>query len=161
MGTLYDAVIQFFEDDDWKFMEVAPGKALRLGVSGRNGEYDCYAVINEERETFRFMSQVPVKIPADQRLIVAEFLTRANYGLTIGNFEMDFEDGEIRYKTSIDVEGDRLTPPLVANLVNANILTIDQYFPGIMKVVYGGVSPEEAIQSIEDEEDAEDEEDEI
>jgi len=35
---------------------------------------------------------------------VNEFLTRANYGLNIGNFEMDFQDGEIRFKTAIDVE---------------------------------------------------------
>ena len=26
----------------------------------------------------------------------AEFLTRANYGLVFGNFEMDMHDGEIR-----------------------------------------------------------------
>jgi hypothetical protein len=29
--------------------------------------------------------------------------------MIIGNFEMDFEDGEIRYKTSIDVEDDSLS----------------------------------------------------
>ncbi len=153
MANLFEAVVQFFEDDDWKFMEVAPGQALRLGVSGRNGEYDCYAIVNEERETFRFMSQIPIKVPENQRVLMAEFLTRANYGLTIGNFEMDFTDGEIRYKTSIDVEGDRLTSALVGNLVNVNILTIDQYFPGMMKVMYGGLSPEEAIAAIEENED--------
>jgi len=42
-----------------------------------------------------------------------KFLTRANYGMMIGNFEMDFTDGEIRYKTSIDVEGDKLSSALI------------------------------------------------
>ncbi|MGK7942847.1 MAG: hypothetical protein AB4058_00075, partial [Microcystaceae cyanobacterium] len=56
---------------------------------------------------------------------------------------------EIRYKTSIDVEGDRLTPALVENLVNINVITVDRYFPGMMKVIYGGMSPEEAIHSVE------------
>jgi hypothetical protein len=31
-----------------------------------------------------------------ERAPPAEFITRANYGLIIGNFELDFEDGEIR-----------------------------------------------------------------
>ncbi|MGK7930075.1 MAG: YbjN domain-containing protein [Microcystaceae cyanobacterium] len=150
MSSLFDSVIQYFEDDDWKFMEVSPKEALKMGVSGRNGEYDCYAIANEERQTFRFVSQIPIKVPENQRVLMAEFLTRANYGLSVGNFEMDFEDGEIRYKTSIDVEGDRLTPALVENLVNINVITVDRYFPGMMKVIYGGLSPEDAIQSVEE-----------
>ncbi len=150
MSSLFESVIQYFEDDDWKFMEVSPGEALKMGVSGRNGEYDCYAIANEERQTFRFVSQIPIKVPENQRILMAEFLTRANYGLSIGNFEMDFDDGEIRYKTSIDVEGDRLTPALVENLVNINVITVDRYFPGMMKVIYGGISPEEAIRTVEE-----------
>lgn len=149
MGTLFEVMVQFFEEDDWRFMEVAKGEALRMGVSGNNGEYECYAIVNEERETFRFVSKLPVKVAENKRVEIAEFLTRANYGLTIGNFEMDFRDGEVRYKTSIDVEGDRLTPALVGNLVRINVLMIDRYFPGIMKVIYGGESPEEAIREIE------------
>jgi hypothetical protein len=31
--------------------------------------------------------------------------------MTIGNFELDYTDGEIRYKTSIDIADQRLTPP--------------------------------------------------
>jgi hypothetical protein len=152
MGSLFDSVVQFFEEDDWSFMEVASGEALKMEVSGNNGEYDCYAIIDEERQIFQFLSLFPVKVPETNRLLIAEFLTRANYGLKVGNFEMDFEDGEIRYKTSIDVEGDRLTSALVSNLVSINVLMIDHYFPGIMKVLYGGLSPEEAIKAIEEEE---------
>lgn len=54
-----------------------------------------------------------MNVPEDRRLALAEFLTRANYGLFIGNFEMDWQDGEVRYKTSIDVAGDRLSTALV------------------------------------------------
>ena len=80
---------------------------------------------------------------------MAEFLTRANYGLIIGNFEMDLTDGEVRYKTGIDVEGDRLSAALVKNLVYANVLTMDQYLPGIMRLIYADVSPAEAIVQVE------------
>jgi hypothetical protein len=87
--------------------------------------------------------------PADKRSAMAEFLPRANYGLTIGNFEMDFDSGEIHYKTGIDVEGDRLSTALVRQLVYANVAIVDRYLPGIMAVIYGNVSPMEAIAQIE------------
>jgi hypothetical protein len=33
---------------------------------------------------------------------VAEFIVRANYGLVIGNFEMRYKDGSVRFKSSVD-----------------------------------------------------------
>ena len=80
---------------------------------------------------------------------MAEFITRANYGMIVGSFEMDYGDGEVRYKTSIDVEGDRLSLGLVRQLVYINVLMMDRYLPGIMKVAYGDVDPAAAIDSIE------------
>lgn len=79
---------------------------------------------------------------------IAHFLTLANYGTLIGNFELDFSDGEIRYKTSIDVQGDRLTPALIKRLVYTNVTMMDDYLPGIQAVV-AGQDPAEAIRAIE------------
>ena len=76
--------------------------------------------------------------PGERMAAVAEFITRANYGLIIGNFELDFSDGEIRYKTSLDVEGDRLSQALIKQLVYTNVLTMDQYLPGILAVLEQG-----------------------
>ena len=62
---------------------------------------------------------------------MAEFVTRANRGMRIGNFELDFDDGEIRYKTSMDVEGGDLTDKMIDNLLRANLTTTDRYFTGL------------------------------
>ena len=83
------------------------------------------------------------------RGLAAEYLTRANYGLSIGNFEMDFEDGEVRYKTSIDVEGGELTQGMIKNLVYSNCATTDRYLHGLMKVVYGNADPASAVRDAE------------
>ncbi|MBC7340390.1 MAG: YbjN domain-containing protein [Firmicutes bacterium] len=96
-----------------------------------------------------FYSVCPVNVPEGKRLAVAEYLTRANYGLVIGNFEMDFRDGEVRYKTSIDVEGAEIAPALVRNLVYANVITMDRYLPGLLGVIYGNLTPEQAIAQVE------------
>ncbi|BAZ08733.1 hypothetical protein NIES4071_05390 [Calothrix sp. NIES-4071] len=66
-----------------------------------------------------------------------------------GNFEMDFDDGEIRYKTSIDIDGDELTQDIIKRLVYANVTMMDEYLPGIIIVIEKDVSPVDAIRSIE------------
>ena len=69
--------------------------------------------------------------------------------MIMGNFEFDFTIGEIRYKTSIDVEGDNLSFALVKQMVYANVMMMDEYLPGIIAVVEGKLSPQEAIALIE------------
>ena len=38
---------------------------------------------------------------AISRVAAAEFEPRANFGLDIGNLELDMTDGEVRYKSSL------------------------------------------------------------
>ena len=64
-------------------------------------------------------------------------------------FELDFVDGEIRYKTSIDVENSTLSFPQIKQLVYTNVMMMDEYLPGIMSVIDGGVEAREAIAQIE------------
>ena len=148
--SLLETVIDFFEQEDWPFVQLEDQTTLRFAFRGDNGRWTCYAITREEEKEFIFYSICPVSTPEDKRTAIAEFLTRANYGIVIGNFDLDFSDGEIRYKTSIDLGGDRLSTVLVRQLVYANVLMMDEYLPGIMAMIEGNVSPEEAIKQFEE-----------
>lgn len=149
MGEILDAAVSFFTEDGWSFTQLEEQIVLRTGFQGESGQWTCYAQAREEQRQFLFYSVCPVNAPEDKKVAVAEFLTRVNYGMLIGNFELDFDDGGIRYKTSIDVEGDRLTPALVQQLVYTNVLMMDHYLPGVMIVIYGNVAPAEALAKVE------------
>lgn len=140
---------QFLEDDEWYPQQLEDKTIYRMGFSGKNGQLTCYAQIQVDLEQFLFYAVAPVKVPEETRMAAAEFITRANYGLRIGNFEMDWSDGEIRYKSSLDFEGAVLTPELIRNAIYPAAQTLDHYLPGLMSTVYGGKSAAEAISSIE------------
>ncbi len=148
-GQIFNVMIAFFEEDDWSFQWMEGLPVLSMGFTGRSGKWMCYAQAREQQEQFVFYSVCPLNAPRERMTAIAEFVTRANYGMIIGNFEVDYADGEIRYKTSIDVEGDRLTSPLVKQMVYANVLIMDRYLPGLMSVIYGNASPIEEIDKIE------------
>ncbi|MGK7908795.1 MAG: YbjN domain-containing protein [Synechococcus sp.] len=150
-GEIFETVVSFFKTNKWPIAQVEGKTSLQLAFQGENGQWTCYAITHEERQEFVFYSLCPVNVPDKQRLAMAEFLTRVNYGITIGNFEMDLDSGEIHYKTSIDVEGDRLSTTLVRQVVYTNIAIVDRYLPGIMAVIYGDVSPNEALTKVENE----------
>jgi hypothetical protein len=148
-GQFFEEIVNFFEEDGWPFVQIEGEPLLQMVFQGENGKWTCYAKARDDQEQFVFYSVCPVNTPDSKRLAVAEFLTRANSGMIIGNFEMDFEDGEIRYKTSIDFEDDSLSCAQIKRLVYANVMMMDAYLPGIMSVIYGDVRPVDAIAQIE------------
>ncbi len=140
---------KFLTDDEWYPQQLEEKHIYRTGFSGHNGQTTCYAQIRMDLEQFMFYVVAPVKAPEDERLAVAEFITRANYGLRIGNFELDFDDGEVRYKSSLDFEGTALTTKLIRRAIYPAVQTMDRYLPGLMSVIYGNKSPVKAVAEVE------------
>jgi len=149
MGQLLDVAKQFFESDNWHYKDVPELGILTLNFKGDSGQWSCYVQARDENGLFAIYSISPLHAPEDKRLALSEYITRVNYNMAIGNFEMDMDDGEIRYKTSIDVTGDELTPALVRRLVYANLLNMDKYYPGVVAIAESDISPTEAIAKVE------------
>lgn len=150
LGSLYNDMVRFFLNGDWQFTPIEGKPLVRLGFSGKNGNWTCLAQAKDEQQQVIFYSICSVNVPEDKRQAVAEFLTRANYGLILGNFELDFDDGEVRYKTSVDVGGDGISSEMMEPLIYVNLAMMDKYLPGLMAVTFGDVSPAESVRNIED-----------
>jgi len=148
-GPIFQKVVEFFKDDGWPFEQLEDEEILRLEYEGENSKWRCFAHVIEESQRFVFLSSLANFVPKLMRLEASEYLTRANFGMEVGNFEMDFSDGTVRYRTSVDVEGGELTSTMIKNMVYLNIAVMDQYLPGLKKVVKDGMEPEKAIEEVE------------
>lgn len=148
-GPLLATLMAFFDADGWPYEHLAADGVLRLPFQGVAGNWVCYAQAREAQGQFVFYSVYPVLVPPAGRRAMSELLTRANYGLVLGNFELDFTDGEVRFKTSLDVEGATLTPPLIQACVYANVIMMDQYMPGIVALLDEGLEPTAALARVE------------
>lgn len=96
---------------------------------------------------------LPLKSDEEERSKVAEFLLRANYGLSVGCFDFDFDDGEISYRTSIFCGIKDFSPPTYEQIdytLFVSLMTIDKYADALAKVLFGLVEPEDAIEDAED-----------
>ena len=150
MASIYDAIKHHLETNDLAFIEKQDKDTILLPMGADKVRFDCVARAVEGQARFVFYSLCPIKSPEAKRIEVAETITRANYGLMIGNFEMDFSDGEIRYKSSMDVDPSvGLTDSMIKDTILANLSTHDRYFPALMDVIYGASTPTEAIAKIE------------
>jgi hypothetical protein len=127
-----------FAENGWPYSEVDGAPVLVTELSGSVGRWDFYAQVVEDKELVLLYSISPQRVPLERRLDVSEFLTRANYGLADGNFELDFDDGEVRFKTVLHVQGEELDDLLVKRIVRSNGAALETYLPTIGSIITGG-----------------------
>jgi hypothetical protein len=130
-----------FTENGWPYSEVRGAPVLLGELSGPAGRWSFYAQAVEEKDLVLLYSICPQRVPEARRLEVSHFLTRANYGLADGNFELDFEDGEVRYKTVLHVQADELDGLALKRLLRSNGIAVETYLPTLGSVIAGTPVP--------------------
>lgn len=98
-----------------------------------------------------YISHTTSRISADSnaRAKVAEYLIRANYGLRNGNFEMDYRDGEIRFKVFCRSGDTELDYRQITDAFVLPIVQFDTYGNDLLAVLFGMKEPEQAVRDAE------------
>lgn len=151
MTPLLETAAGHLRDDDWNIEVDLENNALRGAVNGENVTltWVVHAVENEDINSLRVYTMLPLSIPDARRPAIAELLTRINNQIANGNFDLDFSDGELRYCAGLDVMDGVLTRAMFARLFMLGLQASDYYFPTIMGVVYAGTTPALALDLLE------------
>lgn len=145
---IVDVTFSFFESLDWPISYLENTTAVSMEYRGKSGQWTCHMHILEKAEQIIYYSIFPIHTPDDKLAKMLEFITRANYGLIYGNFEINLDDGQIRYKTSVDVEGNGLSHNLLKPVVFINVTSMDSYFDALTKIIYQDISVQDALQLV-------------
>lgn len=143
----YAALKGFLDTTDWEYTEAEDRPVVWAGFTSNHGEWRLYMAVAEDG-VVQVDSVLSQRVPEDRRVEMAHFLTLANYGLRLGGFQFDFTDGELRFHTSVDVEGTVLGEKMLRNLIFANLATMDRHYRAIMTVSYGNIAGLVAYQQM-------------
>jgi hypothetical protein len=108
----------------------------------------AYAAISPDLEVFVFHLNFGVAAAASRREETARFLTLANLHLMVGNFEIDLEDGVVRFRSSLSFQGTELSEVLIRNVILCAMTTVERYAEGVIDVMARGKSAEDAFHEI-------------
>jgi len=146
---ILDNTKTILEIQEWPFQSL-DATTLKIDIDGKAANWVVLIKALEEIGQLVIYSIAANKAPELRRNAVQEFLTRANFGLRIGNFEFDLDTGEIRFKTSLQFAGETLVPEMIEQCLLINVLTMEKYLPGILQMIFTDSSAETVIASIED-----------
>ena len=148
---MYSLVINFLKSENWQYSEIAEKDAIFFGINGKHGNFQCIVNINDEEKKFTFYSVCGSNAPIEKRHLVLELLNALNENLDIGNFQIDMEDGEVRFKTGIYYFSLSSDLQLVENIVLPNLIGLDMAIPGILGVMFGDLTVSQALEIVQKE----------
>jgi len=138
----------YLRENEWNFEVLSDHSTIALGFEGVNGEWHCMIQTRELEEQMIFYSSLSENIPPNRIDTMMRFITMVNYRLVVGNFELDITDGELNYKTALDLESVNLNNDMIRNIIHTNLATFDRHLPGI-QIILGEGTTEEAMDAIE------------
>jgi len=147
--SIFETATQFLVDDGWPVKRIEESNSLHMLFKGENGVWTCIAHALEERRSVIFYSVCPIDIPLERYGEIMEFITRANYGMLNGAFELDLSDGDLRYRTALTVPDGDPTSQSLKFIVYDNVTTMDLYLPGLYAVAAGEEDALHAIDMVE------------
>lgn len=148
-----NAVRTFLEEDGWHFYFHEEAGIFQFDLSMGEKIKRISYLLRVREDDYLVYAYSPVGADSDNReemIRMTEFICRVNYGLCDGNFELNMNNGEIRYKTYVNCEGG-IVPgePIIRESIYCCAVMFNRYASGILSIVFGDASAEDATDECE------------
>lgn len=145
-----EAIEQYLKNDDWNFSFDDEKEVIRCGVNLENRLKDCHIIIDLYETNYMTIALISLNCDEEHREELSKLITMINYGLVMGNFEMDFEDGEIRYKVATNCKDCIPSQAVIEDSIMIPAVMFDQFGDAILDVMFGVKNAEQAYKDVED-----------
>lgn len=106
-----------------------------MQVSDKERHWGCLIRFFGEQQLMAVYSIYPTAIAETNRPEMLAMLAYLNYDLIVGNLEMDVLDGELRFKTSLDLEVTGVNEMIMSYLLQSNFSIFSRLYDTISDMI--------------------------
>ena len=129
-SELYSTVLAAFSEAGWAFTEVTGREVIRAGFEAHHTRVDLHLQVFEALAAVSVVSESPRRSHDPlHRDRVAELAMRVNQTLTVGNFEMDWDGGQLVFRVTNLFPTPQGDLSIIQGLVHTTIGEMDRIAP--------------------------------
>jgi len=129
--TLMEQVIQYLEHNQYKW-ELYSEDIIQITLQDNEQAWAELIRVDEQARTVLFYAVFPQKLPDESIHKLSYILLNENYNMTSGAFELDLEDGELRYRSSLFAP-ESVQQAAITHILNNHKNMMELYIPAIQK----------------------------
>lgn len=100
---------------------------IKAVFSGDDLPMTFYIRVLAKKDAVMLTSPMPFNMSEDKRIDAAVAVCVANYGLTLGTFDYDISDGEIRFRITKSYKFDPISEDTFNHMISIAGSTVDKY----------------------------------
>lgn len=150
MEAMIEMVKKFMDEGKWKYEYDEETHTIRTGTKMKCKLQALQMGIRFNENGYLTVATPILDAKEDYRADIAEYITRANFGMINGNFEMDYRDGQVRFKLYTNYKGlDDFSEDIIEESFAIPILMFERYGDGLAALLLGFSTPEDEINKVE------------
>ncbi len=147
MSAAYEELVELLDERGIGYW-TSENQAVRLNLRGQVAVYRITAGVEPETDLFQVVGRSPVLVPEGCRTAAAETIARANCGLRLGKFELDFDDGEVRFQVAQILVDDAVGQDVIDRMIGTTVNMLETYLPALLSVIYANEEPADAVRRV-------------
>lgn len=148
-GALFQKIENWLEENNWSYESRRKAGIIEMNMGLTCELRRCQVIVWMKDGKCTVMGRVPVKVEKGARERVAEYFFRVNYGLYSGHFDLNYSDGELRYKTYLAESADEeIQKDNIGDALVCPAMMFDIYGPGLLEVWRKEKTPAEVMEEI-------------
>ena len=150
--VIADRIGTYLTEQNWEFTFDEIG-----GIFTVEADLECklgaaLVVYQVTEDSFLCYTTITDEVPAEMKAVVGEYLHRANYGLPRGNFEFDYDEGSVHFKTFFDCSEGTVTEKQLEESISIGLTVFDHYGDGLYELMNSSSQARRMILKAENQE---------
>lgn len=143
---LFDAVCEYMNEQKWRYEHNPEKTMIRSAVKVQCKLQTLRLLIAFGETEFAVFAIPGLSADANTTGPVMEYITKINLSMRNGNFLLNPENGEIRYRTYVNARGlDFLPKEIIAEAMLVPAMMFDRYGDGLATLLMGYSDPDTEI----------------
>ena len=146
---VFSMIEDYLKEDGWKYIADKDKCAFRAIVNMNNVVGELRIIVFVRGNNYTVSAFLNSSVEQEYYNQVAEYLHRANFGMQNGNFEFDYDDGQIAYKTFVNTKNIVPSMEVIRDSILIPVFMFDRYGKGLIRLMLEKANPKELIEEAE------------
>lgn len=148
LNRIKNAIETYLKKDKWDYMLDRENNIIFCGVNLINRLQECKIIIDIHNDKYIVYGFININCDEMHKDEMVKFIAMINYGLILGNFEMNYSDGEIRYKIATSCNNSIPSTNVIEESIEIPALMFHKFGDSILDVMFGIKNAQEAFDDV-------------
>ena len=135
MSALHVSVIEAFKSMGWDYHSVPGMEVIECGFEAHHTKVILHAQTHAEAGIVTVVTSSSLTVPKGHLRAASELIMRANKELNLGNFELEWDGGQLMFRVGSVFGKNRADTRIIASLAHMAVAEMDRFTPYLVELL--------------------------